>query len=89
MRESPATVVADLLVRLGGVVRAAEPHAGPAAVTNEGVTLVDLTGAELAAADAVVVLADHDSFDYTLIERHARYVFDTRNRCHGPSVEAL
>ena len=63
--------------------------AGPAAVTNEGVTLVDLTEAELVAADAVVVLADHDSFDYALVERHARYVFDTRNRCRGQNVEAL
>jgi len=89
MRESPAAVVADLLVRLGGVVRAVEPYAGPAAVTNEGVTLVDLTEAEVAAADAVVVLADHDSFDYALVEGHARYVFDTRNRCRGQNVEAL
>jgi len=89
MRESPAAVVADLLVRLGGVVRAVEPYAGPAAATNEGVTLVDLTEAEVAAADAVVVLADHDSFDYALVEGHARYVFDTRNRCRGRNVEAL
>ena len=57
--------------------------------TNEGVTLVDLTEAEVAAADAVVVLADHDSFDYALVEGHARYVFDTRNRCRGQNVEAL
>jgi UDP-N-acetyl-D-mannosaminuronate dehydrogenase len=57
--------------------------------TNEGVTLVDRTEAVLAAADAVVILADHDTFDYALVEGHARYVFDTRNRCRGPNVEAL
>jgi UDP-N-acetyl-D-glucosamine dehydrogenase len=53
------------------------------------VTLVDLTEAEVAAADAVVVLADHDSFDYETVQHYARYVFDTRNRCRGTNVEAL
>ena len=89
VRESPASVVADLLVRLGAVVHAVEPYAGPEAVTGDGVTLVDATEAELVAADAVVVLADHDCFDYSAIQRHSRYVFDTRNRCRGPNVEAL
>jgi UDP-N-acetyl-D-glucosamine dehydrogenase len=88
-RESPAVEVARLLNRLGAEVRAVEPYAGPATGTSEAVTLVDLTKAELAAADAVVVLADHDSFDYALIEGHARYVFDTRNRCRGQNVESL
>jgi nucleotide sugar dehydrogenase len=89
MRESPATVVADLLVRLGAVVHAVEPHAGPTSATTDRVALVDLTESELAAADAVVILADHDSFDFATVQRHARYVFDTRNRCCGPNVEAL
>jgi UDP-N-acetyl-D-glucosamine dehydrogenase len=89
MRESPASVVADLLVRLGAVVHAVEPYAEPVAAVNTGVTLVDATRAELVAADAVMVLADHDCFDYGMIQRHGRYVFDTRNRCHGPNVESL
>jgi UDP-N-acetyl-D-glucosamine dehydrogenase len=90
LRESPAMVVADLLCGLGARVHAVEPYAGAGAAPRaDGVRLVDLTEAEVAAADAVVVLADHDSFDYALIERHAAYVFDTRDRCQGPAVEAL
>jgi UDP-N-acetyl-D-glucosamine dehydrogenase len=89
LRESPASVVAGLLVRLGATVHAVEPHAGPGAVTTDCVNLVDLTEAELAAADAVIVLADHDSFDYESVQRSARYVFDTRNRCAGANVETL
>jgi UDP-N-acetyl-D-glucosamine dehydrogenase len=84
LRESPATVVADLLGRLGATVRAAEPYAAVASVP-----LVDLTADEVAEADVVVVLADHDCFDYEMVEGTARYVFDTRNRCHGPNVEPL
>jgi UDP-N-acetyl-D-mannosaminuronic acid dehydrogenase/UDP-N-acetyl-D-glucosamine dehydrogenase len=41
------------------------------------------------AADAVVVLTDHDDLDYHLVERAGSYVFDTRNRCRGDNVERL
>jgi UDP-N-acetyl-D-glucosamine dehydrogenase len=51
--------------------------------------LVELTVEELAAADGVVVVTDHDAFDYELIARHATYVLDTRNRLTGPGVERL
>jgi hypothetical protein len=37
----------------------------------------------------VVVLTDHDVFDYRLVERAAPYVFDTRNRCNGDHVERI
>ena len=43
----------------------------------------------LAAADAVVILTDHDAFDYDRVMRTAQYIFDTRNRCRGPGVERL
>ena len=42
-----------------------------------------------ATADAVVVVTDHDAFDYDLVRTHARYVFDTRSRLDGPNVERL
>jgi UDP-N-acetyl-D-glucosamine dehydrogenase len=87
LRESPATVVADLLVRLGARVRAVEPYAG--AAPDPQLRLVELSEAELTDADAVVVLTDHDAFDYRMVERHARYIFDTRDRCAGDNVEAL
>ena len=51
--------------------------------------LVELTADELAAADAVVLVTDHDAFDYDLVRAHARYVLDTRNRLDGPTVERL
>ena len=90
LRESPARAVAELLVDLGADVRAVEPHASPRDTGMlGGVTLVDLTVAEIRAADAVVLLTDHDDFDYPLIEAEARYIFDTRNRCHGGVVELL
>ncbi|SBT42429.1 nucleotide sugar dehydrogenase [Micromonospora narathiwatensis] len=88
MRDSPAVDVAARLRGLGAEVLAVEPYAEPHHVPD-GVALVELTEREVRAADAVVVVTDHDCFDYGLVTRHARYVFDTRNRCQGPTVERL
>jgi UDP-N-acetyl-D-glucosamine dehydrogenase len=52
-------------------------------------TLVELSEAELTGADAVVLVTDHDAFDYDLVLRHAPFVLDTRNRIDGPNVERL
>jgi UDP-N-acetyl-D-glucosamine dehydrogenase len=81
--------VARLLHRLGARIRAVEPYATAAEPMPNGVCLVPFGERELARADAVVVLTDHDVFDYVAVTRHATYVFDTRNRCHGPTVEVL
>jgi UDP-N-acetyl-D-glucosamine dehydrogenase len=53
------------------------------------VVRVEASAEELTAADAVVVLTDHDAFDFCLVETHARYVLDTRHRLQGPRVEQL
>jgi UDP-N-acetyl-D-glucosamine dehydrogenase len=50
---------------------------------------VELTEAELERADAVVLVTDHDAFDYELVTKHARLVLDTRHRLDGPRVEQL
>ena len=85
-REAPGTVVAQSLAALGGQVRVVDPHLSDDSCTYP---MVDLTAAELEAADAVVLVTDHDAFDYDLVARHARYVLDTRNRVDGPGVERL
>ncbi|GAB2703399.1 nucleotide sugar dehydrogenase [Kitasatospora kifunensis] len=93
-RETPAARVAELLARLGAEVRAADPHvAGVHLPGQRGpfahVTRVTASPEELSAADAVVLLADHDDFDYAAITEHARYVLDCRRRLTGAAVEVL
>ncbi|MGA2837451.1 MAG: nucleotide sugar dehydrogenase [Acidimicrobiales bacterium] len=85
-REAPGTVIARSLVALGADLRVADPHL---VGDTLAFPLVELTADELAAADAVVLVTDHDAFDYDLVGAHARYVLDTRNRLDGPSVERL
>ena len=86
-RESPAMVVADRLLALGAEVRAADPYVLSEQVDRR-ISLVDVSDDEVQAADAVVVLTDHDAFDYEALAR-ARYVLDTRNRLKGDNVERL
>ncbi len=88
-RESPATRVAQLLVTMGADVRAVDPHVVEPPHGGDAVQRVDLTQAEVAAADAVVILTDHDAFDFDLVRANATYVLDTRRRIDGPNVEVV
>ncbi len=88
-RESPAIRIAELLLRLGAQVRAADPLVTEPTVIGPEVARVDATPAELAAADIVVLLTEHDAFPFAEIGRHARYVLDCRNILSGPNVETL
>jgi UDP-N-acetyl-D-glucosamine dehydrogenase len=89
-RESPAVRVAELLVQLGADVSAVDPHVvEDIPALGDRVRRTTLTAGELAAADAVVVLSDHDEFDFDLVRAHASYVLDTRRRLSGPNVDVI
>lgn len=85
-REAPGAVIAESLSALGADVRVVDPHLPAGSVSYP---LVELTAQELSSAHGVVIVTDHDAFDYDLIGRHAPYILDTRNRLHGPNVERL
>ncbi|HUD39798.1 MAG TPA: nucleotide sugar dehydrogenase [Streptosporangiaceae bacterium] len=88
-RESPAARVAQLLAGLGAQVVAADPHVSESGLIHARVNRVEPTPAEIARADAVVMLTDHDAFDAADISSHARYVLDCRNVLTGANVETL
>lgn len=88
VRESPALVVAERLLALGAHVRAVDPHVAPGQVDSR-IERVEFSGEELAAADAVLILTDHDVFDWEMVTARARYVFDARHRVQGSNVEHL
>ncbi len=88
-RESPAVVVAERLLGLGAEVRVADPHVRQDHV-HGSVVRVEISEEELSAADAVILLTDHDAFDLEAVRTHARYVLDTRRRLlPGERVEYL
>ena len=81
MRESPAPVLIRRLESRGALVRWHDPHVVDWTIEDSDAVAVDgeLTAAELAAADLVVVHTNHSAYDPELIVRHSRRVFDTRN----------
>jgi UDP-N-acetyl-D-glucosamine dehydrogenase len=88
-RESPAVVVAERLLALGAEVRVADPHVAQDHIDGH-VERVEVSAEELLAADAVILLTDHDAFDLEAVRTHARYVLDTRRRLPpGERVEYL
>jgi UDP-N-acetyl-D-glucosamine dehydrogenase len=87
-RSSSAVEVVRLLAAAGACVRVADPNVAPGFDLG-GVPRVAASEEEVRSADEVVLLTDHDAFDYDMIRRHARHVFDTRYRVDGPDVERL
>lgn len=74
LRESPSLEVAHLLAGHGAQVSAADPFVDPATAPAalDGVRLVLGSDEELAAADAVVLLTDHENFDYDRVAARSR-----------------
>src|SRR5207248_1523941 len=85
-RESPSHAVAQRLLALGADVRAVDPHVFEEHI-DARVARVDLVPEEIQAADATVLLTDHDSFDLEAVRCHASLILDTRRRLTGPNVE--
>jgi UDP-N-acetyl-D-glucosamine dehydrogenase len=84
-RESPSLPVLEGLQKLGAEVVVAEPHVGELHLPA-GIGRVDCMPEEIRRADLVVVITDHDEFDYDMVQREATRIFDTRNRYHNSSA---
>jgi len=80
LRESPALKVIDKLQKWGADVSYFDSHVAEARVA--GVTLRSLPHLDanvVRSADCVVILTDHSSVDYTMVEENAQLIIDTRN----------
>ena len=88
-RESPAVALIHRLLADGAEVSVADPHVVERMPTDALTRRVELSKRELERANAVVLVTDHDAFDYDLVTAHAALVLDTRHRLDGPHVEQL
>jgi UDP-N-acetyl-D-glucosamine dehydrogenase len=76
-RESPALKLIDLLRADGADVVYHDPHVP--ALPSRNLVSVDLTDAEIARAQVVVIVTDHASVDYAHVVDQAAIVVDFRN----------
>lgn len=84
MRESPALTLIELLEARGAKVSYHDPFIPRIKPSREhgaltGRKSMALTARTLKAADAVMIVTDHDDVDYKLIAAQARMILDTRN----------
>jgi UDP-N-acetyl-D-glucosamine dehydrogenase len=79
LRESPALDIIHLLEAKGAYGAYHDPHVP--AFQHDGMEMVGVTDldAALAAADCVVIVTDHDAYDWARVRRSARLLVDTRH----------
>jgi len=79
IRESPALEIIEHLVHRGAQVSYADPFTPQIALDGLKLSAVEPSAEALSAADCVLILTSHSSFDYAEIAGRASLVVDTRN----------
>jgi UDP-N-acetyl-D-glucosamine dehydrogenase len=94
LRESPALEILDQMNRKGALVSYHDPYCPE--IRDDGHTplgaigrSVDLTDERIRQADAVLIVTDHSTVDYSRVCGLASIVVDTRNACGAPRPKAL
>ena len=83
LRESPALKLIDLLFNLGSIVEYSDPFIPELSKTmkyNFSLKSVSINSKMLKSFDAILLVTDHDAFDYSQISKNAKIIVDTRGR---------
>jgi len=92
LRESPALKVLEKLHRWGADVSYFDSHVAKARVAGVTLKSLPLLDADVVrSADCVVILTEHSSVDYVMVEDNAQLIVDTRNaiKHKGPKLFRL
>ena len=79
VRESAAIRIIELLKREGADVTYHDPYVPSISVEGTELTSRSLSGSYLSTKDAIVIVTDHTTVDWSLIASHRSIVVDTRN----------
>lgn len=80
VRESPALEVIEQLQARGGLVQYHDPFVPSIRMNgHESLHSAEYSAELLSGADCVVIITDHDSYDWAHVVRHSRIIVDTRN----------
>lgn len=88
-RETPAAPIIEMLQARGCKVSYHDPHCPTFPAKRQyaiELSSVPLDQKHLIAADAVLIVTDHDAIDWQLIGGHASLIVDTRNAMDGIAV---
>ncbi len=92
VRESPAVELMEKLRAEGALVQYHDPHV-PTFPKMRGhqfdLSSIELTPEHLNSFDCVVLVTDHDDFDYDMILKESELLVDTRGRYRKPSPNMI
>lgn len=83
MRESPAVAIMALLENAGSKIAYCDPYVPVFPHLRNhyfDLTTLKITQQNIEQFDAVLIITDHDCFDYPMIQSHAKLIVDTRGR---------
>jgi UDP-N-acetyl-D-glucosamine dehydrogenase len=92
MRESPSVHVMERLRDAGALLDYSDPHVPVFPKMREhqfDLASVPLTPDTLASYDAVILLTDHELFDYEMIGKHAKLIIDSRGKYREPMANVV
>ncbi len=90
-RESPPIEIFDMLKNKGGAIDFSDPHLErfpPTKKYKYTDKSISICEENLKNYDLVVILTDHDDFDYDLILNCSKKIIDTRGRYHSMGIES-
>jgi UDP-N-acetyl-D-glucosamine dehydrogenase len=87
VRESPALDIIHLLSKRGAKVSYSDPYVPR--ISADGIEMKAGSDADVSAADCVVIVTDHKSFDYPAMVKSAKLIVDTRNALKGIVSEKI
>lgn len=82
-REAPAVEIIAQLKAKGGIVDYSDPYLATFPAKRDyqyEMNSIVLNKNTLSEYDCVILVTDHDEFDYTEIQHHSKLIIDTRNR---------
>lgn len=78
-RESPALDVMRMLIEKGAVLSHNDPFVPTLRINGNTLKSVELTSANIASQDCIIILTDHSAYDFRRIVAASKLVIDTRN----------
>ena len=91
-RESPAVEIMEILQDLGACVSYSDPHVPKFPKMRKhyfDLSSIELNPKSVASYDCVVLVTDHDTFDYMLILKYANLIVDSRGRFREKSPKII
>jgi len=83
VRESPALDIMKILERKGALIDYHDPYVPVIDWNGQLMRSISISLELVSSVDAVIIVTNHSSFDYGMIQKSAKLVVDTRNAIKG------